>query len=237
LSEGSFFLLVSIGSILAIAVSVGDINLRYFCLPLVFFSCFVSMIISDISAKASGMLGQAFEKSVKLAKNDDRVSRFAYLALYACISSAIAYAGFRGILARRPYWKTASTIEWNIVETTENFSIAGAGQSFPGQKIYLLNIPKFFRSERYGLFYVASNSLMEDLRHRLGEKSKQIELISNTPVLEIVAHGQRLGCGVMAKKKSMDAREIMRLLEDGHIVLRFSPSAMTLVPLHSVQQE
>ena len=83
-------------------------------------------------------------------------------------------------------------IERNIVQTTEDLFLFGAIGTETKQKLYLLNIPEHFVSEKHSIFYVASNSIMPDLRYRLGDSADRIELIATGRRFELPLEKERV---------------------------------------------
>ncbi len=221
-----FFLLASVGSISAISIASGGIELRYFCLPLAFSACLLALFLSD----AAKLISWPFQKALNRFRHNAGspwVSGIIYMA--AC--TLIAAIGFRENLVRREYWQAASTIEKNIVEFVEVLYESLEENPESNQKLYLLDIPDAIWSHRYSTFHIGTNSFMADLRHRIGDGAARVELIANQPVFPIVIRGENALCRVLGREKIMEPEDIERLIEDGHRVFRFSPRLMTLEPV------
>jgi hypothetical protein len=229
--KGLFFLLASLGSILAISISAGGPNARYFCLPLTLYACFLTLFFRDIARAVAWALRKMFARAGSVSNFLTREPENIQLAFSAVLCLTVAVGGLRANIIRRGYWETASTIERNIAQTVENFFLFGTIGEDAEQKLYLLNIPEHFVSEKHSIFYVASNSIRHDLRHRLGDSAQRIELIATGKHFELPLENERVVYRALGWKEQLSLREIEELIEDGHIVLQFSPFSKTLVPL------
>ena len=230
-AAGLFFLLASHGSLLAISVSVGGLANRYFCLPLMYCACFMSLFFKDIAMAAAKIVEKMPVKRLDSLREKLDISRWVYVIVYGSACLALAFAGLRSNIIRRDYWKLASTIERNIIQAVEYTYVSKLSRTRPGQKIYLLDIPKFIVNEKYGLIYVASNSVMEDIRYRLGKDAERVELIASTYARENIFGKEYLAYKIQGVKNMKRESEIEKLVEEGHLVLRFSPSVMNMVLL------
>lgn len=226
---GLFFLLASLGPLMVISITAGGPNARYFCLPLAFYACFLSFLVNDISRAIEGILIRTSPKSTVGPGLSSRNAGLCQRAIYfgACLATVLV--GLRGTLARRDFWASASLIERNIVESVEDLYLGGT----PTGKVYLLDVPDFFMTEKYSVFYVCSNSLMPDLRYRLGDDvAGRIELASTNDLFEISLRGERVIYRALGRDKKMAIFNIKNLLESGNLVLRFSPSTMSIAPVY-----
>jgi hypothetical protein len=229
---GLFLLCSSVSGMTAIVIASGAITSRYFCLPLVFFASYLSWFLIDASTLFAKVLCRALPG--ESAKEDSR-ERMALLPGYligGIICCVIVLVGLRGNLLRREYWNVASTIEQNIVESIQLYAMTALVPEEPEQKIYLLNVPHYIWSKKHSYYLpLASNSLVQDLRHRLGEKAGRISLIATARSMEISIGNDTAVYKVKGQKNMKSWEEIHRLIEDGHIILRFSPAMKMLVPL------
>ncbi len=234
---GLFFFLASLGPILIISIGAGGPNLRYFCLPLAFFTCFLCGFISDFSNVLVHTLRRIFGSGGG-ALNGGTGGRSAWARKILCagVCFALAGAGLSGNLKRRDYWKAASTIQENIVQTAEHAFLTGAISANSNRKLYLLNIPAEFRTRTGAVFYVASNSLMPDLRHRLGAAAERIEPVASGNPFEMSLNGETVIYRVLGRNRILTETEIKMVLDQGHSILRFSPQRKDLVPF-AVHQE
>ncbi len=223
---GLFFLLASLGSILTISIAAGGPNLRYFCLPLVFYACFLSWFFND----AGGIISRMLRGGQKPSEKKMRASEWFRAAIHGCVCLAIAFMGLRGNLIRRDYWDIASTIERNMAQYVEDIYSARFVRDQSEWRIYLLNIPAFIVSEKHAVFYLASNSLMPDLRRRLGEAAERVELIATDSYFKMSIKGEGAIYRVLGRERIMQQKDIRKLVENGQLVLQFSPSTMTLAP-------
>ncbi len=229
-SAALFFFLTALGSILTISVAAGGPNLRYFCLPLAFFCCFLSLFVKDIATLITQVSGKGLARIRNVSGGSEPTHPWLCAALYSGLLLIVAFAGFRDNLARRGYWETASRIQRNMVESIEDLYLSGALRS--GQKLYLLNIPEDIWSKKFSVFYVASNSLIPDMRRRVGAAASGIEPIATGTFFETDVRGERvayraLGC----KDNKVEGRDIERLVRNGETVLWFSPATQMLTPL------
>lgn len=226
-----FFLVASFGSILTICIAAGGPNARYFCLPLAFYACFLSLILKDIAGAVAWGLRKMLSRADGISDFLKRESERVQLAVSVVLCLTIAWSGLRNNIIRRDYWETASTIERNIVETVEGLFLLGTIGNDTEQKLYLLNIPEHFVSKRHSIFYVASNSIMPDLRYRLGDSADRIELIATGKEFKLPLENERVVYRALGWKEQLSDRDVERLLGDGHIVMQFSPFTKTLIPL------
>ncbi|RJP25891.1 MAG: hypothetical protein C4520_01690 [Candidatus Abyssobacteria bacterium SURF_5] len=225
-AAGFLFLFSSLGSVLAISLAAGGPNERYFCLPLAFFSCFLSLLLRDAAAAAAYPFENAFAN----------LNRRLFLGnmrhiLYVGISLLVAAAGITGNLERRAYWAVASTIERNIVSTVEGVYLAGSIQPRKGKKLYLVNMPSYMVNEKKAVFYICSNSVIPDLRHKLPHAADDMELVATGNLFEMDINGEKLIYRALGLDNAMDNARIQQLMDDGHLFLQFSPVVMTAVPL------
>jgi hypothetical protein len=189
------------------------------------------LFISDGAGAIARQIHKALAGVVNSPAAVARMAVLLHIAIWVGASLSIAWIGLRGNLVRRDYWKCASLIERNIVESVESLYKSGAVQASAGQKVYLLNIPWHILSRRYLFFFVSGNSLMPDLRHRLGKAAAEVEVIASGYSFEMTIMGERVEYRTLGHSKMMDRRAIESLINNGHIVLQFSPRAMTLVPV------
>jgi len=228
---GLFLLLSSVGSILAITLAAGAILPRYFCLPLAFFSCLLSLIIGDAATALAGAFTRTLPNGAKPGKRERAAESLAF-ATNVIVCCAIAVVGLRGNLVRRDYWRMASQIERNVATEAEMWSSSRCTQNSPDKKIYLLNVPYYiFLEKSLETFPVARNSLENDLRCRLGEAACFIEPIATANCLDAMMGGKRVTYRVYGWKNPVTKPDITRILREGHLVLQFSPATMTLVSL------
>ena len=116
-----------------------------------------------------------------------------------------------------------------MVESIQDWHRVGLGADNPGRKIFLLDIPHIFWSETCSyLFPIAHNSLMPDLRYRLGDDAERIELIASVKGMEMRIVDELVACRVKGQKNMKSKGELKEILDDGHIVLQFSPAARSL---------
>jgi hypothetical protein len=229
--EGTFFLAASAGIVLIISIMAWGPHSRYYCLPLAFYACFLVLFLKHVTGDVIRYFyGKRVERS---AGSDDiqRLSRLAHHVFYGIMGVAIALAGLRGNLIRRDYWEAASRIERNAAETVEKYYRAGTLSDDPSRKIYLLNVPDFIWSEKYAFTYVAANSLLLDIRHRIGGASANVIPIADGVSGEITLRGKPMEYMKLGRTHVMDEAGIDNLIEEGHVVLEFSPVTMTLAPL------
>jgi len=231
-SAGLFFLLASHCSLLAISISTSVLANRYYCLPLMYWACFVSLFFRDIAAAIAKVFEKVQAAWLDSSRKGPDVSRWIFVIVHASACLALAFAGLRGNLERRAYWKLASAIEQNIVQTVEYMHVSGFGRGRPGQKIYLLDIPNHLWSEEYSVFFVAGNCIMPDIRHRLGRDAERVELIASTDIRWMTSGEERLAYRIKEQENIMSKSDIEGLIEEGHLVLQFMPHALNLVPLN-----
>lgn len=222
-----FFLWASLGSLLVIFIGTGSPNPRYFCLPLAFYACFLALFIGDASVAAIAVLGSL----LKSAGIHITGGKTVWLGRAVLVAAALAVTciGLTGNLIRRDYWKAASTIERNVVETVERYLVTGHFDA--GKKVFLMDAPDAFWSPKYSAFYVGSNSLIHDLNHRLHKRSESVALVAGTAMLEMNIQGERVYCRTLGRERMLEREDIDRLLSQGHLILRFSPSLKTVRPL------
>jgi len=227
---GAFFLIVSITVVLTISIMAWGPHSRYYCLSLVYYACFLSLflnnVIGDVVRHCTG------NRSGMAADSDQtgNMSRNIHIAIYWSVCLTIVLAGLRGNLIRRDYWHAASVIERNAAETVEEYYRAGTMQDNPSQRIYLLNVPDFIWSEKYSFIYVSTNSLLLDIRHRIGGQAAGVIPIADSTPAEIIIWGKTMEYIKLGRDNVMDAASIKKLVEEGHVVLEFSPVTMTLSP-------
>ncbi|GAB4348017.1 MAG: hypothetical protein Kow0099_30410 [Candidatus Abyssubacteria bacterium] len=216
-----FFLVIGSGTMLTISIAAGGPNSRYFCLPLAFFACFLAVFFKGMA----GMGVRALEGILPLSGRS--AARWLRHLVFWGMCAALAYVGYRGLIARRTYWGLASLIERNIVQGVESYFVSG--RVGPHQKVYLLNMPEHFGSEKYPIFYVGSHSLMPDLRHRLGVLSERVELIASGTLFEMTFMGERFMYRALGRDRIVNKGDVKKLIDGGEVVLRFSPDLMGLV--------
>jgi hypothetical protein len=222
---GLFFLLASTGPALTISFAAGGPNERYFCLPLVFFTCFLSLFIRDVAAAFIRLLGKLKKQNV--SRN---LMQKVHIAFYAAVCLAIAIAGFRGNLKRRSFWEAASRIERNIVGQVENIYLTGSFSSAGGRKIYLLNMPAYMVTRTNSIFYICSNSLIPDLRRRLLNADNEIELAATGQLFQMKLNNEQVLYRALGRDNMLDRKHVRKLINEGNLVLQFSPHLMTVVP-------
>lgn len=143
----------------------------------------------------------------------------------------IIQMGLTGNFARREYWKAASLMEQNMVNTIESLFLFGTIRAEEGQKLFLLNIPAAIILEKHSRIYVAQNSLFPDLRYRMGELTEEIVVIASGTQFSIPFGEDYLAYGPLKRRNRVSQNDIQKIIEDGHIVLQFSPFTRTLVPI------
>jgi hypothetical protein len=224
---GLFFLGASLGSLLVIFIGTGSPNPRYFCLPLAFYACFLALFMGDVVAGTVGMLRALLQRTGFSVSG--HMAGWLSHAILVAVSLAVVFVGLSGNLARRDYWKAASTIERNVVESVERYVVTG--QFRRDRKVFLLDAPDAIWSPRYSTFYVGSNSLGQDLGLRLGKNIERVSLVSSAAVLEMSVRGERVYYRTLGRERMLEREDIDRLVSSGHLVLRFLPSLMTVRPL------
>ena len=227
-AAGLFFLLGSIGSILTLSLVAGGPNERYFCLPLVYFSCFLSLFFRDVSLV---MLRPIAKKSSTSEVNHSRTFFGGHNVLSVTLILAVAAAGFSGNVQRRTFWAAASKIERNIVKTVEDTYLAGSFSNGGGKKMYLINIPEYFVTGKDSIFYVSSNSLMPDLRHRLPEAADNIELAATAIHFGMDVNSEPVKYRALGRQNPLDRKRINQLQQEGHTMFQFSPALMDIIPV------
>lgn len=227
----TFFLLASTSSILVISSLGGGPNPRYFCLPLVFYTCFLSIIFEDIA----GLFARGFLKLLALISSNSRSpkggSGLLNGGLHFVLCLVIIQTGLSGNFARREYWKAASLMQQNMLNTIESLFRLGTIRREKGQKLFLLNIPAAIKLEKYSQVYVAQNSFIPDLRHRVGELAEEIEVIAVGTQFRIPFGEDWLAYRPVGWKSRVSQNEIQKIIEDGHVIFQFSPFTRTLVPI------
>ena len=226
-----FFLLASIGSILAISWFGGGPRPRYFCLPLVFYACFLSLILRDIAE----LFARGFLRLPALISHNSSDPKGGSGLLkggfHFVLCLVIILMGFSGNFVRREYWKAASVMEQDMVNTIESLFVSGAIQEKEGQKLFLLNIPAQFMLDKYSRIFIARNSLIRDLRYRVGESAEEIEVIAGGSRFRMPFGEDWLAYTPVNRMNRVSQNEIQKIIEDGHIILQFSPFTRTLVPI------
>jgi hypothetical protein len=189
------------------------------------------MFLKDAAAAAVWIMRRASAHLERVSAFLSRKSETIATALYVVFCLIFAFNGLRGNIERRGYWESASAIERSMVRTVENLFLFGTTGNKAEKRLYLLNVPEHFISKNGMMFYVASHSLMPDLRHRLGESAQRIELIATGRRFELPLENERAIYRALGWKEQLSAREVEKLAEDGHVVLQFSPYEKALVPL------
>jgi hypothetical protein len=230
-NKSLFFLVASVGSILTVCIAAGGPNARYFCLSAAFYACFLSLILKNVARAVIWIFRKALGHVSGVSSFLERKSGMIQHTFSIVLCLIIAFAGLRTNLIRREYWATASSIERNMVQTVEDLVLIGAIGKHPEQKLYLLNIPEHFISEKHSIFYVASNSIMPDLRHRLGDSADRVKLIATGRRFELPVENDRVIYRALGWKEQLSMKEVGELIEDGHVIMQFSPFSKTLVPL------
>ena len=85
-------------------------------------------------------------------------------------------------------------------------------------------------SPKYSFVYVSTNSLLLDIRHRIGDQAAGVIPIADNMPAEITIRGKRMEYMKLGRENVMDKASIKKLVEEGHVVLEFSPVTMTLSP-------
>jgi hypothetical protein len=229
-----FFLFSAVGSFVGIAVSANAISPRYFNLPLVFYACFLSSLAQDVT----GLLRTAFRRRAsrkpREIEKEERLSIWVQQGAYVVCCLTIVWFGMRGTLEYRAYWKLASLIESNIVESVEGYYNSRLDQNRPEQTIYLLDVPEFLWSDKYfSRFYVTGGSLVWELRYRLGAAADSIKFISTYRNFQMTTGDKYIAYQAYGAENGELVREgdIKKLIDDSHVVLRFSPDVLDVVPL------
>ncbi len=99
------------------------------------------------------------------------------------------------------------------------------------KKRFPSNVPERFISRKNMIFYVASHSLMPDLRRRLGDFADRIRLIATGTRFEMPLGDEWALYRAMGWKEKLSRKDVQRLAEDCHMVMQFSPSHKMLIPL------
>jgi hypothetical protein len=228
-----FFLLASTGSILVVSLSAGGPSPRYFCLPLALYACFLSAIFKDIAALFVWALVKLRVLIAHNSGSQKEGSEPLNAGFHIAICLLIILTGLRGNVARRAYWQAASQIEKNMVDTVVGLFSSGTIRGEKGQQLFLLNIPAAIRLEKYSHIYIAQNSLIPDLKYRLGTSAEEIVVISGGTQLRMPFGDDLVAYRPLRPKNRVSQYDIRRILEEGHVVLQFSPPTRMLVPVGS----
>lgn len=229
-TTGLFFLLASLSTILTISVMAWGPHSRYYCLPLAFYACYLSLMLRDVAGVAVHLFRKAWDIAPKFSGKPMITSQLPRTVIYCGACLAITLAGLRGNLIIRNFWETASLIELNIVQTVEDIHDVGTLQDKPGRKIYLVNIPEFLWFEKYSFIYVSGNTIIPDLRNRIGKYVANVKFVADNSNPEITIHGKHMEYVKLGRENIIDEEGFEKLIEQGHLVLIFLPSTMTLVP-------
>jgi hypothetical protein len=229
-AEGAFFLIASMGTIVTISVLAWGPHSRYYCLPLVFYACFLVRFLYDVTAACVRWYSTKRARNTPESAEVPPAAVGAHLVLYWVVCLAIALAGLRGSFVRRDYWETASLIERNAAETVEDYFRSGVLSDELSRRLYLLNVPDFIWSEKYSFIYVASNSLLLDIRHRIGADASRVLPIADDRPAEITVRGKTMMYVKLGDDNSMSREDVEQLARDGHLVLAFSPAMKKVIP-------